>query len=138
MASRGLEVEVDGPCADGAAPGKGHPRLPHPCHERPQDEDGGPHGPHEIVGGLAAYDVSAVDAQGLALPLHLRPVVGQELFDRPDVGQIGDVVVGAPAVGKKGRHQDRESGVLRAADSHPPFELFPTFNDEFVQMIYSC
>jgi len=134
----GLEVEVDRAGADGAAAGERHPCLAHPRHQRPEDEDGGPHSPHQVVGRLAAGDVAAVDPQGVALAFHLRPVVGQEFLDRPDIGKVGDVSVGAPAVGQKGRHENGQGGVFRAADPHAPFQLVPAFDDKLVQSVYSC
>ena len=52
------DVEVDRPRPDGAAAGQGDDGLAVAGQQGPQDEDGRPHGPDELVGGLVRREIS--------------------------------------------------------------------------------
>ena len=52
-----LQVLVDGPGADGAAAGQGHPGLAEAGQQRPQHQHRGPHGLDQLVGGLVARQI---------------------------------------------------------------------------------
>ena len=112
-----VDVEVDGPRADGTAPGQGDDGLPEARQERAEDEDGRPHRPHQLVGGFVRGDLADPDVEGVPLDL----VFGAQLFhqgedgvdvlDQRDVRQM-DVLAGEQA-GRDGR----QDGVLRPADA---------------------
>ena len=58
------DVEVDRPRADGAAAGQGDDGLAEAGQERAEDEDGRPHGPDELVGGLVGGDLADLEGRG--------------------------------------------------------------------------
>ena len=93
-------MEIHRPRPDGAASRQGNPRLPHPRHKGTEHQDRGPHGPDQIVGGLAARDPAGVDPQGL-LPFHLHTEAFEKLLDRLDIHEIGNVVKGIPSLDQK-------------------------------------
>ena len=86
-----LEVLVDGPGPDGAAAGQGDAGLAGPGHQRPQDQDRGPHGLDRFVGGHPAGEAAGIHHQGLAV-FKLHPHEAQEPFGGADVGQGRHVV----------------------------------------------
>ena len=94
-------MEVDRPRPDRAAARQRDPGLPPPRHERTQHQDRCPHGPDQVIRGLAVGDISGMDTDGLpALDLH--PEAAQQFLDRLDVRQIRDVAKGALSIDEQG------------------------------------
>ncbi|OPY91375.1 MAG: hypothetical protein A4E73_02047 [Syntrophaceae bacterium PtaU1.Bin231] len=131
---QGLDMEIHGSRTDRAAPGQRYPGLPEPGHKRPQDENRGPHRLDEVIGGFAADRIPCVDT-GYGSRFDLRAQVRQEFADGLDVQQIRDIVVGVPAVRQQRRHQNRQRGVLRAADADLAVQPAPPLDDHLVHAL---
>ncbi len=112
-----LEVQVNGPGADGAAAGERHAGLAGPGHQRPQDQDRSPHGLDQLIGGHPAGELGGVHHQGVAV-FELHPHDTQKSFDGADVRQGGDVVEVVDPRGQQSRREYGQRGVLGAADGH--------------------
>ena len=95
------DMEVDRPRPDRAAARQRDPGFPPPRHEGTQHQNRCPHGPDQIIGGLAVDDISGVDPDRLpALDLH--PEAAQQFLDRLDVRQIRDVAKGTLSINEQG------------------------------------
>ena len=95
-----------------------------PFHSGPgagQNEDGGPHGPDELVSGFIRSDVPYLDGEGIALDVILGPQLFHEGEDGEDVLDKGDVRQVELLVGEQAGGDRRQDGVLRSAD--PDFSL---------------
>jgi hypothetical protein len=120
-----LEVQVDRPVADGAAAGQRHSRPAAARQQRPQHQDRGAHLAHQLVGRRRVGDFARGHRQGAsgmaartggAGHLYQDTVMGQQVGERGDVGEVRQVVQGDRVLGQEtGRHQ-RQRRVLGAAD----------------------
>ena len=128
-----LQVLVDGPGPDGAAAGQGDAGLAGPGHQRPQDQDRGPHGLDRFVGGHPAGEAGGIHHQGLAV-FKLDPHEAQEFLGGADVGQGRHVVKPVHPRGQQRRRDDGQGGVLGPADRNFPVEGHSAFNDDFVHV----
>jgi len=126
-----FEVLVDGPGPDGAAAGQGDAGLAGPGHQRPQDQDRGPHGLDRLVGGHPAGEAAGINHQGLAV-FKLHPHEAQELFGGANVGQGRHIVKPVHPRGQQRGRDDGQGGVLGPADGNFPRKGYPAFNDDFV------
>ena len=117
------EVKVDGPGPDRAAAGKGDPGSALPGHEGAEDQHGGAHGLHEIVGSLHGGQSARLDLQGSP---HPERDVGAEGAQHPphgaDVPHLGHVAEGDLLVGEKGGAEIGQRRVLGPRDAHGPLE----------------
>jgi hypothetical protein len=126
-----FDMKVYGPGADGAASRERHTGRSHPRDKRPQHENGRPHGPDQIIGGLAMGNPARVHPDGaFAFDVHAETV--QEFFDRADVHEIGNVVIGIAAFGEQGGTQDRQRRILCAADGYLAVKPPAAFDDHFI------
>ena len=63
--------------------------------------------------------------RSVSSPVHLHAEAFEKLLDRLDVQKIRNVVKGVPSIDQKRRGQDRQRGVLGAADPDLPREPLP-------------
>ena len=129
------QVEIDGPLADGATAGQGNLRPMHPGHQRPQNQDGGPHGPHELVRGPGALQFSGMDRQAIALaPVferRIHPQLFQQHTQRRNIPNLGNVLQHDGFVGEQCRRDNRQGGVLGAADCDAAFQRPAPLDQKF-------
>jgi hypothetical protein len=128
------DVEVDRPRADGAPAGQGDDGLAEAGQERAEDEDGGAHGPDELVGGLVRADLRHAEGDGVAGGRGGAAEVGDEGQDGLDVLDPGDV--GEPELlARQQRGGDgRQDGVLGPAhaDFAPQAQVAAAADEEFL------
>ena len=122
-AGKPVDVQVHGAGADGAAAGQRDGRAPGAGQQRAQHQDGGPHPPHQLVGRRGVGDVAGAKrehAAGIAAPPrvavhpYLDAVLGQEVRQRGDVGEVRDVRERERLVGEQARGHQRQGRVLGA------------------------
>ena len=127
-------MEVDGTGADGAAAGQGNLGLPAAGQERPHDEEGGTHLPHQLIGRFAAADDPAVHRQLMLgfIKGRLDPQLPQHLGDGIDVFQCRHLVQHAlRLLAQQGGGDDGQHRILRPADLHPPTHGTASMYDKF-------
>lgn len=126
-----LQVLVHRTRADGAAAGQGHAGLADAGQQRAQAEHRGPHGAHQIIGGLgqqaAGRQLHAVLAVAAGAAQHV-----QELDGGMDVAQVGHVGVDQGRVQQDAGKKNGQGGILGAADIYGPFERRTAFDNELV------
>ncbi len=126
-----LQVLVHRTRADGAAAGQGHAGLADAGQQRAQAEHRGPHGAHQIIGGLgqqaAGRQLHAVPAVAAGAAQHV-----QELDGGMDVAQVGHVGVDQGRVQQDAGKKNGQGGILGAADIYGPFERRTAFDNELV------
>ena len=112
-----LQVLVDRARANRAASGERNLRASVPRDERPEDQHARAHLLHELVRCLRA-DLAArrLERDLGRRDVHLATEEAEQRRGRRDVPQIGNIPQAARAVGQERGAQDRERGVLRAAD----------------------
>ena len=103
------EVQVDRPCADGAAAGQRHARPAHARHERAEHEHRCAHGPHEIVGRFGVREYGGVDQDIIVLPLKRHPHVLEDPSECRHVGQARDIRYPMLSFAQKRCRKDRQS-----------------------------
>ena len=86
-----FQVQVDGTGADGATAGKRYPGLAKARQERPEHQDRGTHGAHQVIGRLEAVQVRRVDLDDVSFSLHAGPQLLENLDGGVDVAQEGDI-----------------------------------------------
>jgi len=119
----GLEVEVDGAGADGAAAGEGHPSPSLSSNQGTQHEHGGPHRLHEVVGRFEGGEGPGLHLHGSAdAEVHLGAEGGQHSAHGPDVAHFGDVRQDDALVGQERGAEVGEGGVLRPRDADGSLE----------------
>ena len=119
-ALQGLQVEVHGAGADGAAARQGDRGLAEPGQERPQHQDGGPHGLHQLVGRLERAAFHAQGAQGggklvtgfVLLGLGVAAQGLEDLDHGADVRYRREMPEGHRFCAQQGRRDAGQGGVL--------------------------
>ena len=76
-----------------------------------------------------------MDRNRAAGALHLRAEMGEDLQHVMDVAQIRHVMDDARLLREQGRGQDRQGGVLRAADFDGAGERLAAVNENFIHML---
>ncbi len=129
----GGEVQVHGPCADGAAAGHGDARFPEPCQQRAEHEHGSPHGLDQIIGRFRLEragrdrDLPVFKDGGAAE----QP---EQLGGGADVPQVRDIRVRHGLVEQDAPHEDGQGRVFRAAHVHDAGQRNAAFDDQFVHV----
>jgi len=134
-ALQAFEVVVHGPRADVAATGEGDARPAEAGKQRAEHGERGPHLLDQLVGGFKRCQRGGVDGDGPVLR-EARPDAqmpqqvqqGQDVADAGDIGQDGLAVLG-----EHGGGEDREGGVLAAAQSHVAREASSAHGLYFLQ-----
>src|SRR5690606_22043304 len=87
------EVQVDGAVADGTAAGHGEACDAPAGEHGAKGADAGPHGPDQVVAGVAAGQVRGVDGHRSGRDVALDPAAqfGEQAGHVGDVGQVGDI-----------------------------------------------
>ncbi len=121
--AQALQMQIDGPRADGAAAGQRHLRLAMAGHQRPQHQDRSAHLAHQIVWRTGLRDPARrqfqypalVAAIGrLAVQMNFDTKLGQQIGHGGDVGHMGQIAQGQRLFAqKRGSHQ-RQRCVLGA------------------------
>jgi len=109
-----LQVQVNRPCADGAAAGQRNPSLAAARQQRPQHQHAGPHAAHQVVGGGGVGDLAGRQVEhppgmaalgGGAVHAEIDAVLGQQVGHGRDVDQMRQVAKGQGLFGEQaGRH----------------------------------
>ena len=130
--AKGGEVEIDRPDADCAAAGKRDANRAGAREQRSQDEDRGPHGLHELVGGVGGKDFGDRDRNRFRLRLDPGADVTEDLLHRADVGDPRKVRQAHGLSRQESRREAGQGGVLRAGDGDFSFESRRAVDDELV------
>ncbi len=137
-ALQGLQVQVHGPGPDGAAAGEAHGRPAEAGEEGAEDQDGGPHGLHEVVGGLGvlAARTGQLGLQLETLALGLEAGLGaqglEHLHHGADVGHRREVREHHRLRGEQGRRQAGQGRVLRPGHPDAPLQGKATLDHQSV------
>ena len=118
-----LEVQVDRAGADGAAAGQGHAGLADARQQGAEDEDGGAHFAHDVVGRLGVCDAPA-KAGGAALGLDGDAVLGQQIGHCGEVGQLRDIGEGQALISEQAAGHERQCGIFGAGDGDGAVERY--------------
>ncbi len=102
--TQAVDVEVNRPRADGAASRKRHLGPAEAGQQRPEHQDGGPHGLDQLVGGAKGLDGGRVDLHLHAL-VHgkLDPHPPEELHGGGDIVEVRDIADGHRVIGEQRR-----------------------------------
>ena len=83
---KGLQMQVDRPSADGTAAGQGNLRPAFASQQRPHDQEGRPHAPHEVVRRRRRRQIRRVDFQHALLRIfYMNAKRFDDVADRMDV-----------------------------------------------------
>ena len=127
------QMQVHRPRADGATAGQRHMRLPACRHERPQHQDRGAHGFHQLVGRGAAADFFCVHRQRVLLVHgHVHTHLPQQAIGGGDVFQMRHVLHGQRLVRQQRGAEDRQRGVLGTGRTHLALEHGAAFDQQLV------
>ena len=131
-----LDVQVDGPAADGAAAGHGDARHAGAGHQRAQHQGTGAHGFHDFVAGdgigeRAATDGDAIVGAAFALA-DFRAHGGEQLALGLDVADLGNVFERDLVLSEDGGGHAGEGGVFCARDADGAHQRIAAANDEFI------
>ncbi len=120
LRAHGLEaaqVQVHRPRADGAAAGQRDLGVAEAGQQRPQHQDRGAHRLDQLIGRIAVLHLGAIELDRHLLAHHrLHAHVAEQLQGGGDVLQVRQVADGHRLVGQQGGAEDRQGGVLGAAD----------------------
>ena len=111
-------VHVESAGADSVTAGKSHMSGPHPCSQRSEDGDRGPHGADEFVVGLDAdfsWDVDVHDALD-GIVVDLAAEADEQLHHDPHVEDSRDIRDGGASHGQQTCGHEFEDAVLGASD----------------------
>ena len=132
---KALQMQIDRTRTDGTAARQRNLRPSAAREQRPHNQKRSAHFPHQIVGGLPAYDIAAVHGETM-----LRLVIGcrdtqfpQHLRDRLHIVQRRNFVKAARLLLPQERRRDnRQHRVLRAADFHTARKTVSAVDNQFL------
>ena len=140
MLQRG-DVQIDGPCADGATAGQGNAGDAAAGQQGAQHEAGSAHGLDQIVGGFRPEDLAGLNgdaADVLAFTdMDFRPGMADEIEHGADVANLRDSVENDGVGGEQAGRDRGQSRVLGAADRDGSFKRRAAVNEESVQELFS-
>ena len=120
---KALDVLVDGPSAQVAAPGQGDLRPAKAAQQGPHQVIAGADLPGQVIGHLAVADVGAVHVHRILVHrLYVGTQLLKDLEDQRHVADLGDILNAAHPVHHQGGGDNGHSGILRAADLNGPVE----------------
>ncbi len=137
-----LDVQVNRPGANGAAPGQRDARASGARQQRPQHQGRGAHGLHQLVGSLgrgaqaAAVDGGAVMGAPVS-QLDLGAHGHQQLARSLNVAHVGHVLQDHRLIGEQSRSHGRQRGILGPADANRAQQRIPPANYEFIHFSLS-
>jgi hypothetical protein len=113
-----MQVQIDGPRADGAAAGQRNLGMTVAREHRPQHQNRGAHLAHDVVMGGVVGDATCIQRQHPALrqACDLAAQRSQKFGHGGDIGQPGGIGQGQRLVGQQGGGHQRQAGVLRPRD----------------------
>ena len=131
---KSLQMLVDGPAAEVAAPGHGHLRLAEPPQHGPQQVIAGPELPPRVIGHRLPPHGGAVHLHGGAVDHpDPRPQILQNVEQQVHVADLGQILNPAGPLHQQSGGDDAHGGVLRAADRYLTIKRSPAVNDIFFQ-----
>src|SRR5439155_8930829 len=110
-----LQVQIDWPRADDAAARQRHGGLLQTAEQRSHDTDRTTHFPDQIIV-TRAFDFFGPDADGVTLGTDLCAKPGENLRHELDIAEVGHAPDDARFSRQQRSGQDRQHGVLGAAD----------------------
>lgn len=124
-----FEMEVNRAVADNAAAGEGDSAFLQAAGEGAEDANGGPHLPHEVVGG-DGFDPLGFDDDDAGGSLDLGSELAEDLKHVVGIREVGDAADGAGVLREEGGGEDGQGAVFRAADVDATFERCAAVDDE--------
>jgi hypothetical protein len=128
----GLQVQIDGPGADGAASRQRDLGPAASGQKGAQEEDGCPHGFDQIVRGLISAQIICGYLEGAALFPESRTQVCHDLLDGPNVSESGDPFQAMPAAGQETGSHHRKGRIFGPADADSAFQGIAPLNNDLV------
>jgi hypothetical protein len=113
-----LHVLVDRPQPDGAAARERHARVPAAGEERPEHQDRGPHGLHELVRRERLVKARSVQVHARTVDRRLDAHLLEQPQHRADVVKPRNVGQPQRLDGEQRGAHDRQRRILRAGDAH--------------------
>ena len=113
---QGGQMQVDGPGTQLTAARVGQLRHPQPRQQRTQENDGGPHFPHQVLGDIGPVQNRRVHQDGVPLPVHPAAQQAQDIDGGGHVGQVGNIAEHALAWNQQAGGQHGQNAVLRSVD----------------------
>ncbi len=135
------QVQVHGPGADGAPARQRDPRGAGTREQRPERQDGSPHGADQVVRRLGVRDALCFEDELCRRKVghfHARGHVREQLAHGDDVAHARDIAQLHGLRRQQGCGHRRQGGVLCAADGDAAFEAVSPFDGESVHEASSC
>ena len=131
---KALDVLVDGPPAEVAAPRRGHLGGTEPAQQGADEVIGGPDLPGQLLGHPGVSDMGAVHVhRGAVDGAHVGAQLLEDIQNQGHIADLGNIFNAAAAVHQQGGGNDSDSGVLRAADVDFTKQRFSAVNHIFCQ-----
>ncbi|MPN38335.1 hypothetical protein SDC9_185859 [bioreactor metagenome] len=128
-------MQVNGAGTQLAPAGTAHIRHPCPGQHSTQENDGGAHFPHEMIGHVPAFEYPGIHGNDVLFPLYRTAQMLQYGNGSSYIGQVGTVMYHTLSLCQQGRRKYGKYAVFCAVDLHSSGKAFPALNQIGIHVI---